>query len=51
MDETVFRWTRHSQEWWFNNMANGSQPEYEGDQGPPRTQLHCISQSHHVMII
>ncbi len=28
MDATVFRWTRHSQEWWFDHMANGSQPVY-----------------------
>ena len=21
-DDTVFAWTRHSQQWWFDNMAN-----------------------------
>eukprot|EP00042_Codosiga_hollandica_P038236 m.309148 g.309148 ORF g.309148 m.309148 type:complete len:926 (+) comp55339_c0_seq1:5-2782(+) len=33
MDAAVFRWTRHSQEWWFDHMANGSQAEYGGNQG------------------
>ena len=33
LDPVVLQWTAHSQQWWFDNMANGSQPEYMGSQG------------------
>lgn len=33
LDPLLFQWTANSQLWWFNNMANGSQPAYEGSQG------------------
>jgi hypothetical protein len=32
LPEAAFAWTRHSQAWWFNNMADGTQL-YSGNQG------------------
>ncbi len=32
LDDANLAWTRHSQAWWFDNMANGSNAEYYGNQ-------------------